>query len=55
MRLRDRHAGKAERAVFREAGRDVGHLLNRVLRDDPANTFHSHRKNKQSPWAYLLV
>lgn len=55
MRLRDRHAGKAERTVFREAGRDVGYLLNRVLRDDTASTFHSHRKNEQSPWAYQLA
>lgn len=55
MRLRDRHAGKEERAVFREAGRDVGYLLNRVLRDDPANTFLSHRRKERDSWAYRLL
>lgn len=55
MRLRDRHAGKEDRAVFREAGRDVGYLLNRVLRDDPANTFESRRGNERASWAYRLL
>lgn len=52
MRLRDRHAGKTGRAVFRMAGHDVGYLLNRVLRDDTDNMFDSHRRNENSPWAY---
>ncbi len=55
MRLRDRHAGKAGRAVFRMAGHDVGYLLNRVLRDDTDNMFDSHRRNGNSPWAYRLM
>lgn len=55
MRLRDRHNGREDRSVFREAGRDVGYLLNRVLRDDPANTFESYRRNKDSPWAYRML